>query len=648
VDASGTSKDFDYFLRAPDLFRSIFENSTAGIAVVSLDGRYLLVNPAFSYIFGYTAEELTRLDFIDLTHPDDRELSKSVMREVLQSRGRQVHFSKRYRRKDGRTIWTEVSSALIYGPDGEPSHFITHLIDVTDRKLAEMALHEERERLSVTLRCIGDGVVTTDTAGIVEIVNEAAERLTGWTQHEALGRPITEVFTITNEITGLPCENPVERVLRDAAALELESHCILLSRDGTRRTIADSGARIRDNKGTTKGVVLVFRDTTEKQRLIDAAQRAQRLESLGLLAGGIAHDFNNLLAGIYGNIELARLAPNQEEMAECLLGTLSTLERARGLTRQLLTFSKGGAPSPRTGDLDPFLRETVQFALSGSRAAVSFELPDDLWHCDYDAGQLGQAVENLVINAVQAMPGGGAITVTGSNLRVPAGRFPGLPAGRYVGITLSDTGVGMSPEVSSRIFDPFFTTKQTGNGLGLAIVHSIISQHGGAIEVESQPGRGSSFHVILPASTGEAVQTTKPKTTPGTGRILVMDDDRALRALFESMVAELGYEAVTSADGEEALRKLAEARESGRGFRGVILDLTVPGGMGGLQAAAEIRKLDPDLPVIVASGYASGAIMSDPRASGFAGSIRKPFTLSELAQALSLLGDEGQPAPEDA
>jgi PAS domain S-box-containing protein len=529
-DAS--AKDLDYFLRAPDLFRSIFENSTAGIAVVALDGRYLMVNPAFCRIFGYTAEELLEVDFFELTHPDDQALSARVMREVLDGRGRQVHFSKRYFRRDGRTIWTEVSSALIYRPDGEPSHFITHLLDVTERKLAEMALDEERERLAVTLRSIGDGVITVDTAGQVEIVNDAAEALTGWTQHDALGQPIADVLAIFNEITGAPCENPVAKVLRSGHPVELENHTVLIARDGTRRIIADSGAPIRDSKGLVKGVVLVFRDITEKQRLIDSAQRAQRLESLGVLAGGIAHDFNNLLAGIYGNIELARLSETREEMADCLQNTLGTLERARGLTQQLLTFSKGGAPVPRTGNLDVFLRETVQFALSGSDASVAYDIPADLWCCDFDAGQLGQAIDNLVINAVQAMPNGGSITVTGTNLQVSEGRFPGLPAGRYVGITIRDTGIGMSPEVSSRIFDPFFTTKQLGNGLGLAIVHSIVGQHGGAIEVESRPGVGTAFHLVLPASAGHTVEIRAvPRKKSGGGRILVMDDDPALFAV---------------------------------------------------------------------------------------------------------------------
>ncbi len=574
------------------------------------------------------------------------------MAEVLESRGRQIHFAKRYSRKDGRTIWIEVSSALVYGDNGEPSHFITHLLDVTERKLAEIALQGERERLAVTLRCIGDGVITTDTEGNVEIVNEAAEALTGWTQGEALGHPITEIFRIVNDITGMPGDNPVEHVLRDGGPVELEGHIVLVARDGTRRKIADSGAPIRDTKGVTTGIVLVFRDVTEKQRLLDAAQRAQRLESLGVLAGGIAHDFNNLLAGIYGNIELARLSSTREEMGECLEGTLGTLERARGLTKQLLTFSKGGAPVPRSGNLDSFLRDTVKFAVSGSDAAVSYDISDDLWHCEFDAGQLSQVIDNLVINALQAMPNGGVITVAASNLEVADKQFPGLPGGRYVAITITDTGVGMSADVASRIFDPFFTTKRLGNGLGLAIVHSIVSQHGGTVEVESQPGAGTSFHVILPASTGPAAATEpSPAIRAGTGRILIMDDERALRSLFESMVGELGYEAVSSADGEEALRMFVEARRAGRPFRAVILDLTVPGGMGGLETAAEMRRVDPAIPIFVASGYVSGSIMADPGAHGLAGSIRKPFTLGELSAVLAPLADPRpaeQPLPDEA
>ena len=620
-------------------FRSIFENSAVGIAVVDLQGRYLLVNPAVCEIFGYSSDELVEQGFIDLTHPDDVARSRQVMGEVLASRGRRVQFSKRYVHRDGHTIWADVSSALIYDASGEPSHFITHVLDVTERRVAEIALAEERQRLSITLRSIGDGVITTDVGGTILTLNLAAEKLTGWAESEAAGRPLREVFRTRGRTTGEPCADPVGRVIASGHPVEIEPSTILLSRDGTEHEVADSASPIRDEHGVTSGVVVVFRDVTEKQRLIEAAQRAQRLESLGVLAGGIAHDFNNLLTGIYGNIEMARLADDPEDLDGYLAATQGTLARARGLTQQLLAFARKGALATRPGFLPDFLRQTVRFAASGSGIGVTYELPDDLWACDFDPTQLAQAVENIVINALQAMPQGGSLTIGGSN-RSSGVHEAGLD--RHVEISIADTGSGMTPEVLGHIFDPFYTTKSTGSGLGLAVAHSIVARHGGRIDVVSERGRGTTFTIVLPASRTEvaadeaaaAGTANGPSAAGAAGRILVMDDEPAILGLFRSMLSGLGYEVVTAADGAEALRIFAAERSTGRPFCAAIFDLTVKGGMGGLEAVARLRELDEDLPVFVATGYAGGSIVTDPGAHGFTGSVGKPFTRSELVALL--------------
>ena len=619
-----------------ELFRTVFENSAAGIALVELSGRFLTVNPAYSEIYGYSREEFLRIDFLTLTHQDDKQLSLDVMKQVIAARGRSVRFSKRYVHRDGHTIWAEVKSELMYDAKGEPSYFITHVNDVTERTLAEKALFGEKERLRVTLRCIGDGVITTDTEGRIVIMNRAAELLTGWSQDEAAGTPLSSVFVIKSEPTRKSSANPVQQVLQTGRTVELENHTLLVSRDGTERSIADSGSPIRDAKGGTIGVVLVFRDVTEKARFLESAEKAQRLESLGVLAGGIAHDFNNLLTGIYGNVELARGASQSPGVNGFLDATLNTLTRARGLTQQLLTFSKSGMPQRRIEKLDPFVRETVQFASSGSSTAVTCGLPDDLWLCSFDPVQMGQVIDNIVINALQAMPAGGALTVTAENLTLAPGSHPTLAGGRFVQISIRDSGEGIPRETLGRIFDPFFTTKKAGSGLGLSIAFSVVSRHGGTIEVESVIGQGTTFRIVLPAADAASTpaRAADPSLEHGKGRILLMDDEERIRTVVTAMLRRIGYDVESAAEGGEALRVFAAGAAAGRPFDAVVLDLTVHGGMGGTETVAAIRRLDPAVPVIVASGYADGPIISDPGRYGFTAGIAKPFRLSVLSQLL--------------
>ena len=327
-------------------------------------------------------------------------------------------------------------------------------------RMAELALAAEKERLAVTLRSIGDGVITTDMKARISIMNPVAESLTGWAQSDALGRPIGEVFKIVHEHTRLPCENPVEKVLSLDNAVDLANHTVLISRDGTERIIADSGAPIKDRSGKTLGVVLVFHDTTEKEKLTEVTYKVQKLESLGVLAGGIAHDFNNLLGGIFGYLDLARSETDFHTASQHLDKALTTMDRARALTMQLLTFSKGGTPVRKTGRLFPFLRETVQFALSGSNVSCKFDTPDNLWSCSFDQNQISQVFDNLVINAQQAMPLGGVIEVAAKNESLDVHRYPSLPPGKYIRVSVSDHGVGIPRNLINKIFDPFFTTKE--------------------------------------------------------------------------------------------------------------------------------------------------------------------------------------------
>ena len=506
-----------------------------------------------------------------------------------------------------------------------------------ERKRAEEALSSEKERLAVTLRSIGDGVITTDIEGNLVIMNKIAENLTGWSQNEAQGKPLTRIFNIVNEITRKPCENPVEKVIKTGNIIELANHTLLISRDGTEYIIADSGAPIKDKNSETIGVVLVFRDMTEKQKMLNNMQRIDKLDSLGVLAGGIAHDFNNLLSGIFGYIEMARKTSTDEKTSRYLEKSMSVFTRAKDLTQQLITFSKGGEPLKKTGSLALLIKDSTSFILSGSKVTCLYSIADDLWLCDFDANQIGQVIDNIVINAQQAMPLGGIIRISAENVLLDKSPPIPLRPGRYIRISIADTGVGIPHDLLNRIFDPFFTTKHKGNGLGLATCYAIIQKHEGYIDVESQQAKGSIFHIYLPASDKEIAKSSESEIAihKGTGKILIMDDEDFIRELAGELLQEMGYGTIEAKDGVEALKILDDSEKRGQSIIGAILDLTIPGGMGGKETAAQIRKLYPHIKIFASSGYSEDPVICRPTDFGFTSSIQKPYKMEDLAEMLN-------------
>ncbi len=510
-------------------------------------------------------------------------------------------------------------------------------LDIIERKQAEEMLAEEKERLAVTLRSIGDGVITTDIEGKIVLINKVAEELTGWTHSEAKGLPLTTAFNIIHEITRKPLENPVELVLSSGKQIELANNTILVSRDKTERIIADSGSPIKDKDNTTIGVVLVFRDMTEKRKIQNAIQRTSKLESLGILAGGIAHDFNNLLGGIYNYTDLANRISSNHEVSNYLDKTMNTIDRARNLTGQLLTFAKGGAPVCKVQPLFPFIQEATQFALSGTNITCIFDNPKDLWPCNFDKNQIGQVIDNLVINAQQAMPIGGAIELTAQNIILTKNEHSALGEGNYIKLSIKDSGIGIPHELLNRIFDPFFSTKTKGHGLGLATCYSIIARHNGCIDVLSEQGKGSTFIMYLPASidTISASVEISNYEHKGKGTIVVMDDEEIIRESLSGILESLGYSVVCKENGNETIDFFIEATEKNIKIKGMILDLTIPGGLGGKEVIAEIRKINKEIPVFVSSGYAGDPVIANPAEYGFTASICKPFSYAELIEMLN-------------
>ena len=384
------------------------------------------------------------------------------------------------------------------------------------------------------------------------------------------------------------------------------------------------------------------KEIEEKEKMEDELLRIQKLESLGLLAGGIAHDFNNILGVIIGNLSLAQAyVEKNEKIATYLADTEKSCFRARDLTNQLLTFSRGGAPVKKLISMPKFIEESVVFVLRGSSIGYELLIAPDLFYAEIDQGQINQTINNIIINAVQAMPDGGRIKVKAKNFIIsPDNTSIPLKEGNYIKIDIKDQGKGICNKNLQNIFDPYFTTKQTGNGLGLAMVHSIIKRHDGYISVQSEEAKGTTFQIYLPASieknnedTDEPDLAVDP-SYQGHGKILIMDDDEMIREVVGEMLILMGYEVHFSEDGAEACSKYLESMGKKEKFDLVIMDLTIPGGMGGKDAIKEILKIDPAAKVLVSSGYSNDPVMAEFKSYGFAGVVVKPFEMNELQSLL--------------
>ncbi|MHB8846281.1 MAG: hybrid sensor histidine kinase/response regulator [Nitrospirota bacterium] len=617
---------------AHDEITAIFDSAGMGILVIDRDMRVLAANRQVQEQFGRD-RPLTigmRCHELICRHDPDPECPAVKAIDAGASARRETDLNDRH---------FDVVATPIADEAGSIAQVVLVYMDLTDRIRAETAMAAEREQLAVTLRSIGDGVITTDINGNVVLINKVAERLTGWRQSEARGRTIRELFPVKDERTGQDRGCPIEQVLRLGKPCELEGNAILVARDGSRHLITDSVAPILDKDSAVSGAVLVFRDITERKKLEDRLIKSEKIESLGVLAGGIAHDFNNLLNSIIANIDIAmRFAAPDSDQQRGLARAQKASGKAKELTQQLLTFSKGGAPVKKLASIADLIRDTGDFGTRGTSVRCEYELPADLWNAEVDEGQISQVIQNLVINAVQAMPRGGTIRISASNIEAGRMTSPSLREGRYVAISIRDQGHGIAPENLNRIFEPYFTTKPAGSGLGLATTYSIIKNHDGVIDVESALGTGTTFSVYLPASQAAAAPDEHrakplPRKSAG-GRILVMDDDELIRETVGVLLDMLGYRADVADDGDQALTMYRQAKQSGAPYDAVIMDLTIPGGKGGKEAIQDLLDIDPRAKAIVSSGYSTDAVMANYAQHGFAGIVVKPYTVDELGAEL--------------
>jgi PAS domain S-box-containing protein len=615
-------------------YRLLTENSLTGV-FIHQDELYVYVNERFAEIFGYRPDEMIGMPFRKVLHPDD--LARIEEETGARSHGANItpqHYECRVFHRDGSTKWLEVLASSI--PYQGRTAAMGNVYDITDRKSSEAALMENEEKYRTIVENIEEGYYEVDKTGTMEFCNDAVCRMLGYARHELIGMNYTQYMDQANATAAFRTFNAVYRTGKPTKIFEWE----LIRKDGARTSVEASVSPIRDAGGAVVGFRGICRDVEERKRAEQEFLKAQKLESLELVAGGIAHDFNNLLTGNIANISLARLlAKTDSEVLDALTNAEIAAERAKDLTRQLLTFAKGGSPVIRSTSLAELLRESAGLVLSGSNLKSEFHIAEDLRPAQVDQLQISQVAQNVLINAQQAMPDGGTITVRAENVAVTPDeteRLVGLREGDYVRLSFEDDGPGIAPENLPRIFDPYFTTKPKGTGLGLSTAHSIIKRHAGHMEVASRLGEGTTFTVYLPASEQRVESPDRPGESParGAGRILLMDDEPMIRQVAGELLELLGYDVACTSDGQEAVDRYQKAMESGTPFDAVIMDLTVPGGMGGKGALERLLEIDPEVSAIVSSGYSTDSVMSRYAEFGFKGVVEKPYNATDLSRVL--------------
>ncbi|MGA8890395.1 MAG: CHASE domain-containing protein [Anaeromyxobacteraceae bacterium] len=614
--------------------RATFERAPVGIFIVDGEDRFLQVNDRYCQITGYGAAELAGMKRQRVVHPDDVAIDAEAARKARSGETASATVERRGLRRDGTTFW----AAVTFSPEGHAQAGSRNLIgvadDVTARHEAEARFREIAERAA---------------AGIL-ILQE--DRLVYWNPAalEIFGLPPGSIPpTGTEAIQALVHPDDRQRVeedrkqqLTDPDGMAPFLSYRIVRRDGAIRNVERLVRTIQH--GGRPATLMTLIDVSERERTAEELRKAQRLESLGLVAGGIAHDFNNLLTGVFGQVEEARgMLPTGSPAARELDVALSALSRTRDLTRQLLTFATGGAPSRKALAVPRLLEEAATLALGGSALRARFELQPDLPAIEADEGQMSQLLGNLLVNARQATPGPGEVVVRARRRAVSRGEVPELAAGSYVEIAIEDHGHGIPADVLPRVFDPFFTTRPTGTGLGLASSYSIVRRHGGHVGITSREGEGTTVTVLLPAAASppeEQAPVPPEPRAPGGLRVLVMDDDPLVLKVGLKHFRKLGIAADPAVDGAEAIEKFRRAWQEGNPYDVVMLDLTVTGGMGGAEALESLREIDPGVTAIACSGYFDAAVMAEPRRFGFAGVLAKPYLTADLERVLAAVARE--------
>lgn len=662
-------KEFEMALKtSEEKFRTLTDTAPAVIFVWAQEDEenpLVYLNPSFERISGYDIKECLNLNFWNMVHEDCRAMTKERGKSRLRGETVPDRYEVKFQTKYG-IGWGVLSASPVMW-EGKPA-IMGVINDISEQKKIEEELCKAQDKLELRVKERTAELVVLNQKLQQEIaerkqaeqelknsmdnfrklaenspaliyvfnknrllyINSTALSMAGYTVEEI---PDVNPWAFIHPDCQKQVRKELNRRFRGESILPSETR--LVGKNG-QEIIGFMSADLIDYEGET-AILGIIVDVTQRKKMEEELIQASKMESLGILAGGIAHDFNNILTIISGNISLAKLIMEQDhEIREILHEVDQATLQARDLTQQLLTFSKGGAPIKEAASVQELLKESASFVLRGSNVNCKFAIPDDLWTVVIDKGQFNQVINNLIINADQAMPEGGTIRLAAENIRLNCDNSLFGKANPFIKISIADQGVGIAEDQVNKIFEPYFTTKQNGHGLGLPTCYSIIKKHGGDIKVSSELGLGTTIDIYLPACPELRVEKKNSGSIPlhGQGRILVMDDDVLVRETLGKMLSILGYQPVFAADGFEAIGLYQQNKANGQPCNAVIMDLTIAGGMGGKKAVKKLLELDAEAKVIVSSGYSNDPVLADFKRYGFCGVIPKPYEIEKLNEVL--------------
>jgi len=612
-------------------FRAIFEGSLDAIFLIDpKSGEILDGNPTAAELVGRPLDDLVGLSHLRLYPPHLEAYAKGIFSDRVQDKEQAHPIEISILRTDGTEVPVEVLAQIIQIQGIPMLHGIYR--DISARKHAQHALEVSESRYRAIVENQTELICRFQPGGTLTFVNDTYCRYFGKKSEELIGTAFMPSIS----------EADKEQILAHFGLISFENPVVMREQqgvgpDGSARLQQWTNQGIFDAQGDLVEYQSVGRDVTEQRKAEQELARIEKLESLGILAGGIAHDFNNILTAILANISMAKMfGEPTDDMSEMLTDAETATVRAKGLTQQLLAFAKGGAPIKKPAFISGLITDAAGFSLSGSNVRCEFTLPDDLWLADVDEGQIAQVIQNTVINSDQAMPAGGTIKIRAENIMIGQKDTLQIKEGNYIKISIEDQGIGIPEKHLSQIFDPFYTTKEKGSGLGLSTSFAIINRHEGLIQVTSEMGKGTTLEIYLPASEKRPAIADKEAAKPRMGqeRILLVDDEKTVRKSSGKILSRLGYQVTFAQDGAEGVRLYKKAMQAKQPFDVVIMDLTIPGGMGGEEAANKLKKIDPGAKVIVSSGYSDNRVVSEYAAYGFCGAVTKPYNVEELAEVI--------------
>ncbi|MBF0278525.1 MAG: PAS domain S-box protein [SAR324 cluster bacterium] len=617
-------------------------NTIDAITIQDFKGNIRAWNKGAENMYGFKEAEALQMNISTIVPPEKSEEALDFIKQ-LQTEEVESFETKRLT-KDGKILDVWITVTPLTDDEGNPYGVGTTERDVTQRNLIRTELYNEKEWFKVTLSSLGDAVVATDSEGAVTFMNNVAETLTGWNVNEAHGTPLPEIFNIVNDLTRSRVENPVEKVLRTNGVVGLANHTILIAKDGTEYFIDDSGAPIRDKEKNIIGVVLVFRDISEKRKLEQKMIQSQKLEAIGTLAGGIAHDFNNLLTPIMGYSDMIRMGlPPDSQESQYAKNILASSVQAKNLVEKILTVTRSSLEKTETVQLNTIVNEVLTILRASTHPSIVLRQENDfdLPQISADPSQMYQLVLNLCTNAIQAMGESGELVIKLDVVRYHPSFHDHPSSIPLLCLSVQDNGCGIDKKTLQRIYEPFFTTKQRGEhrgtGLGLSIVSNIVKNHQGFLEVESEPDVGTIFRTYFPSiethetrSAETLVETPENSFETSRDCIMLVDDDPMVNQLGTSILKKLGYQVESFLNAHEALKAFEAAPEK---FQLILTDYTMPN-VTGPQLIKQVKAIRSDIPVLIITGYSNLATPENYKEWRCDGFVKKPFDVAKLSNAV--------------